>query len=472
MMTTGREKIITGLTENYVSYWTLTQAIKEAAQNIAYGVIKSGKDPIIEYNEETGWALLADEYTGFEKRHLYLGESEQRYDEEGLGNFGEGWKLFLLVMARNNIPHEVRTVGFKFWGELEETPHGTKVLVIQIQNGEGTEKGTEVRCQVPDVHFFNALNSFAVFAGIDKNYLTKDTIIPGRYGELWVNGVLIEKGDYTLDAHDYARNPLDLHFAYNLTDRSIMNRDRSQVDVSSAYLQISRIITEADVDFIREYVKCAMEGSRKQDIIRGFGICNLEQRERWRQILAELHEVDSPNKLVIASQHTDINTEAAYRGFKVLNVPSTWNDVLHYTGFKFAEEVVTDKPILNVIEPDEKQQAMLNKAADMAKKALGIEHFPTIKVADGIQIPQSTESAWGFWEKETQTIYIDAEALECEERAVRVLIHEGVHWLTGARDNTDAFTRGFEDAILRLLGYRVDTFHYGTINMNLESIGG
>ena len=45
------------------------------------------------------------------------------------------------------------------------------------------------------------------------------------------------------------------------------------------------------------------------------------------------------------------------------------------------------------------------------------------------------------------------EILLFQDETSRTLIHEAIHWQTGAGDNTPEFTRGFETVILRLLGY-------------------
>lgn len=441
------EKIPTGLTRNYVSYWTVEQALKEAMQNIAYGVMKSGIPPkLFEYN---GMMAVEDYYKGFEKRHLYIGESEQRHDEDGLGNFGEGWKIFLLVMAREGIGHRVDTVGFSFFGTMEPTPHGTDVLMINVIPND-RQVGTMVVADVSYEQMKRAMESFAVLSGISDEYTKESSIIPHRNGELWVNGVRIE--------NEHTTNPLDLYYAYNLKNRELLNRDRSQVDVEVAYFHIAKLIfnkafTSIDV---YDYVKKAMNGFTQQDIVRGPKYdWDIELGSAWRAIICEAHGC-AFDKLVRKSNNQDVNKEAVYRGFTLCELPTLWNTFLDYIGIPKADDVVKLKPKLEKEMSLTKDQLNnLAAAKRNAKRALGLKsvnELPKIMVVKRIE-EAGYEHAIGTYDHEEKTIYLRADILKDKEKATRTLIHEAIHWQTGAGDNTPEFTSGFEKAILRLLGF-------------------
>lgn len=446
MMSTQIERIQTGLTRNYVSYWTVRQALKEAAQNIAYGSVKSGRPARLEWVDGIGF--MEDFHTGFEKRHLYLGESEQRDDRDGLGNFGEGWKIFLLVMARSNLIHRVDTVGFSFWGEMEPTPHGPEVLVIHVEPNN-RQVGTMITAECSQEDFESAISSFAPLQGID---CSDECVIPGRYGELWINGVRIEQGDNT--------NPLNLHYAYHLKDRSLMNRDRSQVNVFMAMLRIrSYIIARQPEEFVRQYVAEAMSGNTRDDIQKGpvFGFTSDQAITMWRQVIAEAHNT-TPEKLVLSSHNADIDKEALYRGYQIIRLPHAWRSELECLGFKRADEVVKIRPnYKEVKELFDTQAENLRKARLDAKRALGlasVRELPQIKVVEEIT-GDGYDYVQGLWDPDEQVIYIRDDILWNLPLTVRVLIHEAVHWQTGEGDNQPGFTRGFENAILRLLGHEV-----------------
>ena len=449
------EKIQTGLTRNYVAYWTVKQAIKEAAQNIAYGAVKSGNAPNIYYDEENSMGVMEDTYTGFEKKHLYLGESEQRTDKDGLGNFGEGWKIFLLEMARKNLEHKVDTVGFSFFGKMEPTPHGTDVLVIHVVPNDRKE-GTRVMCQVEKEDFETAITSFAVLSGIDEKYVAEVCMIPNRKEELWVNGVRIEQDDNT--------NPLDLYFSYNLKDRTLINRDRSQVNAETVYGHIKKIITSQPREIVDVIIKLALEGNTRQDIVRGPFFFN--QNLKWVEAIAEAHGT-TPDKLILPSNDPEIDKEAKYRGYKLIKLPSQWASELHFIGFKKASEVIQIKPSYNKIDPTRQEKQKLHQAKRDTKKALGltsVKELPPIVIVDEIKEPNGAYEASGLYDRETKTIFLTRSVLQNQSKATKTLIHEAVHWTTGAGDNSEGFTKGFEDVIQRLLGYEPKpTFKYGNV---------
>ena len=90
-----------------------------------------------------------------------------------------------------------------------------------------------------------------------------------------------------------------------------------------------------------------------------------------------------------------------------------------------------------------------------AKKALGlksVKELPKIVVVKRIE-EAGYEHAIGTYDHEEKTIYLRADILKDKAKATRTLIHEAIHWQTGAGDNTPEFTSGFEKAILRLLGF-------------------
>lgn len=442
------EVIPTGLTPNYVSYWTVTQAIKEAAQNIAYGAIKSGSKPVLKYDEGTGMGLMQDDYIGLKKRHLYIGESEQKDDEDGIGNFGEGWKLFLLVMAREKRFHRIDTVGFSFYGKIEPTPHNTEVLNIYVEPNERI-KGTLVTIECTEEEFSNAINSFAVLTGINEKYIREETIIPNRFHELWINGVRIEQEDNT--------NPLNLYFAYNLKDRSLINRDRSQVNVDKTYSRIRRLIFRQGPAFIKKYVDLALEGQTYHDIMYGFynDLTDDKQSELWLKIIAKAHKTRG-NRLVIPSNNHHIDREAEYRGYTLIRLPRPWYSELRYLGFKSAEEVIKLEVKHERAHLNEREASMLKSVKMRLKHALGlrsIKDFPKIVVVEYLTDDNVVSYAEGVWDKEKKTIFLAKSAFSSERKLARVLLHETNHWLTDAGDLTTRFLEGYEDAILRLLGY-------------------
>jgi hypothetical protein len=422
------EKIQTGLTANYVPYWSVVQGLKEAMQNIAYGSIKSDKPAKLYYDTKLGLWAIKDKYTGFEKKHLYIGESEQRDDADGLGTFGEGWKIFLLVMARNNIHHQVDTVGFSFWGSMEETPHGTDVLVINVQDNDQSS-GTRVYADVEESLWRKATESFAVLQGIEPGMTKENLIFKERSGELWVQGVRIEQDDDT--------NPLSLYYSYNLTHRHLINRDRSHVNTESAYSKIKQIVFEMDEEDIKHFVTMALEGKQHEDILRGPCVPysgDGEQKLIWLEILADLHACKK-EKLVIPSYNQAVNSEAKKRGFHLLDTPRKWDFEIQYLGIRKADDVIDDRfdvketrvsggsyeaPKTHFAKAKNKFKTMFNLTS--------VKEFPTFQYVEEIKNPVNEEEKFAHYEKEINTLYIHTSIMNSEKLIIKHMLPEMMEW--------------------------------------------
>lgn len=96
-MTTNNEKQIIQLTlsKDYVSDWGNWEAIREILQNAI-----DSKEHKIEFNEDS---MTITSFDGvIDKKHLILGNSSKRDDDTKIGTYGEGFKLALLVLIREN----------------------------------------------------------------------------------------------------------------------------------------------------------------------------------------------------------------------------------------------------------------------------------------------------------------------------------------------------------------------------------
>ncbi|MGG7130857.1 hypothetical protein [Clostridium perfringens] len=92
-----------GLSLNYVSDWDYKDAIRELIQNgIDHATTTNNNDFDIYYKKETETLLLCNKTSILEKRSLLLGYSTKSNDNNLIGEFGEGYKVSLLVLTRLN----------------------------------------------------------------------------------------------------------------------------------------------------------------------------------------------------------------------------------------------------------------------------------------------------------------------------------------------------------------------------------
>jgi hypothetical protein len=443
--------IPTNLASKYVEDWTIVQAIREAMQNIVYGATKTDSVPIIEYSNGIG--IMEDNYIGLKKKHLYMGESEQRNDSEGLGTFGEGLKMFLLIFARNSIYHKVETVGFTFWGRMIDAEDDVSILEIVIEDNDRTV-GTKITIECDENDFIQGTDGFASVQGISKEYLGEKNLIPDRQKELYIKGVRIQNNE--------TKNPLNLHFAYHIKDASVTNRDRSTVNTEKVYDIIGQIwAKESDYDKILDYVQLAYNGELAEDIQRGPQRWSIggQYYDVWKKAIAHVMGCRE-EQLVIPSRNVMLDKEAEYRNYVLVKLPDRWHYMLEWIGVKSVQEVITAKfsemTVYSIDDLTDYERQVFKRAKIDVKKSLNlpaIQDLPRIKIVEEIVDTNGVTDALGLYERDTKTVYIKRDQLQRQQLASRVLIHECVHWLTGASDNTEWFTNGFENAILNLLGY-------------------
>jgi len=457
------EIIPTGLTENYVSYWGAMEGLREAAQNIAYGTVKSGKKATLFYDNERGVGVLKDQHTGFDKRYLYIGESEQRDDEDGLGNFGEGWKLFLLAMARNNIEHKVETVGYTFKGVMVQTEHNTNVLTIEVEpNDRGV--GTLVEAKVSEEEFLHAVKGFAPFEDIDQDDVVRNSVLPGRYHELWIRGVLI--GEIKKEEFFGFESPLEIKYAYNLTDRSLMNRDRTKVNISDALMKIGRVVfkeMEYDTQFIENFIYGAMDkekASKYADLREGPMVaydCDTDldtMRSLWKQAVAECHSVDVEKLMLSSLENNDKNKEAENMGYHLIELPTAWRYFLGSIGFPKVDDVIknTSKVKQSTTAATSAPVLDLEVAEEKAAKVLGLERkddLPPVRFAS--ELESNGIAVKGLYHFGDDVIYIDETLSEDLYEMTKVLIHEGLRWKTKENGEPQKLITGYSDMIMNLL---------------------
>jgi hypothetical protein len=343
-----KEVIPTGLTAGYLQDWTVHEALKEALQNIAYGVVKSSKEAVYGVDAKSGMAFFADQYTGFQKKQLFIGESEQREDSDGLGTFGEGWKIFLLIMAREKVDHCVDTVGFSFWGEMKPTGYGNEALHINIID-TAKEEGTAVYVDLPAKDIVEARESFALLQGVPQFLLSSDNLLPDMENAIYVNGVRIEKLSRIENHFGFG----ELAYAYNLNDRTLMNRDRSHVDLLQAFWKIQKLLFEQPYDIKKEICVRALKSSKK-DIKKGPSVpptMNFLEREKhkegWQQAVAYAQGSEF-EETVIASIIEDDNERAKRAGFSLSKFPDEWAEFLKEIGMEEAGDVVDEVEIERV----------------------------------------------------------------------------------------------------------------------------
>ena len=450
------EVIKTGLTPNYIRHWGLWEAMREVAQNMAWAGLAQGdgKHLEIEYYEDSEIGIIADEYHGMKKEHLYIGEGEQRNHEQGMGFFGEGLKMAMLVFAREKVKHHFATVGFSFWGELEKTEHGTEVLVIKVKNNT-KEVGTTATVEIPKDIFNRAKRGFAPLIGIE---LKGDCFIPERKNEVWVRGVRVET--------ETNPNPANVYFAYNFTSMKLTNRDRTIIDTVRLRETMRDFwFQHADYKAKVELLKAARNEeiwTNYDDVKCGPNVFAYQDYHvaEWRKAFEEVYKVPL-DSLVWKSPYDTRNDIAKRSGFTVIDdLPDNWRlEFVKYGNLiKTADYVATIAPSGNVLEKplSDHEKEILYKAIEGVKYVFDIslkvdvEGFPEVEVVESFDPGDSitgNNQIIGNYNRKKNKITIIRETLQTLPDCFKILFHEAVHWVTDQDESSPDFNRVYEEAL-------------------------
>lgn len=120
------------ISSNYVSAWTVQDATRELLQN----AMDSGEWRVADGGSLINKGTLRPE-------HFLLGCSEKATTADAIGQFGEGLKLALLVLARNGYTININSAGTIYTAEVRESTQwpGQQVLCIASAEGEDYEPG-------------------------------------------------------------------------------------------------------------------------------------------------------------------------------------------------------------------------------------------------------------------------------------------------------------------------------------------
>lgn len=227
------------ISTNYVKAWGIWEAVREILQN-AYD--QNEADPAsqvhVTYSPERNGKLLISTSTGhLEASSLVLGES--RKHEGSRGKFGEGYKLALLVLLRENKGITIQN-GDEYWTpKLEFNKRfGTELLTIK----------TSPRNHSPGVAYLLEGITPEEWAQINFNVhavRNQDKILFEEHqkGRIYVGGL-------------YVTTIKDLKFGYCFKASTVkLDRDRGMVNNFDIEYQTSKLWTESSSPQLYQLIK-------------------------------------------------------------------------------------------------------------------------------------------------------------------------------------------------------------------------
>lgn len=199
------------MSKDYCSDWSSIDAIREMVQNaIDSGQeyrceIVSGRINVITYDKE------------LPLRTLMLGESIK--GDGAIGKYGEGYKIGMLVLTRNNHEPIITNENNYITGLFSLNSLDVMTFKLKIDTDlYSTDSNIQFSCKVGNIDIKELKRKIPAFTGVNPEKPNGIDIWHDRQGEIFVNGLFVAEDK-------------KLVFGYNFSPNKIqLNRDRNMVN--------------------------------------------------------------------------------------------------------------------------------------------------------------------------------------------------------------------------------------------------
>lgn len=232
-MTTNNEKQIIQLTlsKDYVSDWGNWEAVREILQNAI-----DSNDYEIDFSNDS---MTVTSFDGvIDKKHLILGNSSKRDDETKIGTYGEGFKLALLVLLRENKEVFIHN-GADIWTPFFDThvEIENECLNIEIEKNALSDNDNKVSFVI------SGLSAEEILEIKEKSLFESNNYIRAEYegSSCWYsngNPKLYIGGLYVCDLNK--KYKMSYNFAPNILQ---LDRDRKSVCSFNLSYEATKMIT-------------------------------------------------------------------------------------------------------------------------------------------------------------------------------------------------------------------------------------
>lgn len=220
------------ISPDYVKDWGLYEAIREIVQN-ALDQQKINEDNLmgIDYSSTTKKLIISSDKSNLDKSSLLMGTTTKADNKHTIGQFGEGYKLSLLILTRLGFKCEIRNYKSKeLWVPkiINSKRYNSKLLVIDVHK--------YLFKSVPDSDLTFIIHGVTKedFEMLSEKILHLKNI--SEFETIDLDGCRIlldesEKQNIYVNGLFICKTSEDMAFGYDLTPNKIkLDRDRSLVN--------------------------------------------------------------------------------------------------------------------------------------------------------------------------------------------------------------------------------------------------
>lgn len=331
----NENRIVLSLSSDYLSHWDLNMALRELYQNAVDRQVEGYKMKS-DYDIDNYVLYISNENTTIDKKSLILGSTSKKGKEEQIGQFGEGYKLALLILAR--LGKEVAVYnGNEIWH-----PHlayndafDTELLTIDIEQAEMYQPNLTFMIDViePEEYLAYTYENLYLQGEYEKINVENCEVLldVDNRGKLFINGLYIcPYHGNTLYGYNFASNIFKL------------GRDRQMVDGFNASWEASSAVVKA---FIKDKKVLKKVVETREDKYDDTKFIASQSSSILVKAFWEAFSEEHPGCLPVKGTLEADLLAKKYVDFKFAVVNETQYDVLIKSdGYKSLKASLTEKP--------------------------------------------------------------------------------------------------------------------------------
>ena len=446
----GNQKIETlemSITPDYVPHWTTAAALREFLQNALDSQTQGFSMELDEDEKETHITNFGAELP---IKTLLLGMTTKIDSEDEIGQFGEGYKLACLVLAREKVYMRI------------SSPQGTIIPSISYSSRYESDilKFTleKEKTFLPGVRI--SFSKAKVSLSWLRSFILEDQpqvhrILHNKPGRIYSNGLHL---DIDIEVKNENNFEDSFHWGYNIPSKELkLDRDRRMINKGSLMRAIIKIIegtgtneeiySACEMPFpelrgANDYLFSNTTSERLQEVfIFKYGekafVCRLDEPDEFKRLIKRagflLIEIESKLLHNLLSRKQQTNAEL----------------------IKIADGQVGKK---EPYTPTLSEAERLDKAIILLKTCYEIAgdydyHLSFINKFEVSTVLFNDPSILGLFDKEEETIFISAKTLDSTGKILTLLLHELVHSDVDRHDKE--FQDEFENLVMKVFNFLI-----------------
>lgn len=434
-------KLEMSITPDYVSHWDTSAALREFLQN-ALDAQRDGH--LLEISSDEEWVHLMSYGATLPLKTLLLGASTKSNNAEMIGQFGEGYKLGCLVLARQGFEMKISSDQGTMIPLIEYSKaYQTDVLKFEVDHDLICHEGVRISFRHPITEVW--LKSQIL---LDDPFTPR--ILKDKPGMVYLNGLRLGL-EPTQKSEDH------WHWGYNLPPGLELDRDRRMTSLSSLESSIINVIEGSGSI---EDLYTALKGPIPEFAGVIYHQISYEHREGIHNLFKEMHGEKAFGIKTMTS--TDDKGVIRSGGFIPVTISAKGLvGVINYVQPSFQKVIELSNDNIGSYERVElvkDQIDVQNQIFDiLLSKELKGTRLERIGDHEIIPVVFKDPDARALFEGAEGKIYVSIKAYSTRGELLETLIHEHVHQSISGHGRD--FLNVFEEDVSTVLNTLINKFH-------------